>query len=244
MYAIIPCTNTATGSTISYASYGFSYNRSGYTVPHLASYANFIGTAESGNGFTYSAVTQEPPFGSDANYGATVNLLSQTAIGAAGPYEFGYDAGGAGELNSAILPYGAELSWNYIGFACVGNRSLRELSSRFLAPDSLQSTSPAWTYAMSRPDFPNSVTVHSGLTLTDNSNSWKVWSFTTSGSAWQLGLISQIAQSSATYQYTWSQDPAGRPYISARSAGIGQGTTAYSTRTLDQYGNVTQSVIY
>ncbi len=62
--AVIPC-SADSNSTVSYASYGFSYNRTSYAIPHLASYTNFIGTSESGSGFTYSAVTQEPPFGSD-----------------------------------------------------------------------------------------------------------------------------------------------------------------------------------
>jgi hypothetical protein len=43
--------------------------------------------------------------------------------------------------------------------------------------------------------------------------------------------------------YTWSQDPAGHPNISSKSSTTGQGTgnvqTAYSTQTLDQYGNTT-----
>ena len=48
--------------------------------------------------------------------------------------------------------------------------------------------------------------------------------------------------------YTWSQDPAGNPYISAKTSvtdpGTGNQQSALSTQTLDQYGNVLQSVIY
>jgi hypothetical protein len=73
--------------------------------------------------------------------------------------------------------------------------------------------------------------------------------------AWQIGLASEFVQSASTGGtvlqddlYTWSQDPAGNPYISTRASTTGQGTlnvvTATSTQTLDQYGNVTQSVIY
>jgi hypothetical protein len=48
--------------------------------------------------------------------------------------------------------------------------------------------------------------------------------------------------------YTWAQDAAGNPYISAKSSVLNGGTpsqqTALTTQTLDQYGNVTQSAIY
>jgi YD repeat-containing protein len=253
--AIIPC-NWNSGSTIGYTSYAFSYNRTGYSTPHLASYTNFIGTPELATGFTYTVVSQEPPFGADPHFGASVNLLTQVTIGATAPYVFGYDAGGAGEMTSAILPYGAELSWNYSSFEYIGTRSLREVSDRYLAPDALHATNPLWTYVITHPDAPNSVTVHSSTKVIDPSGvGVKTWNFTTAGSVWQLGLISQITQAVTAAgtplqsdTYTWSQDPVGRPYISAKTSSIGQGTsnpqTRYSTQTLDQYGNVTQSVVY
>ena len=64
------------------------------------------------------------------------------------------------------------------------------------------------------------------MTLTDASDiGAKTWSFNTSGcAAWQIGLISdfkQLAQANGTMlqddQYTWSQDPANHPYISAKT---------------------------
>jgi hypothetical protein len=229
--AVVPCSGSTEfgsgpdGSLMSYATYGFVYDHKDYAIPHLTSYTNFVGTAEAGSGFTYTTVTQEPPFGTDPNFGAQAVLLSQAAIGPASPYQFGYDAAGAGELTSLVFPYGAEMSWVYDSFAYAGNRSLREVSTRTLAPDALHVTNPAWAYTLSRPDPPNSVTVHSAMTLTDSTGASKAWSFTTSGSVWQIGLVSQITQSSNAYQYTWSQDPGGRPYLSAQTATIGVGTS-------------------
>jgi hypothetical protein len=49
-------------------------------------------------------------------------------------------------------------------------------------------------------------------------------------------------------RYTWSQHPAGHPYISAHTSitdpGTGYAQSALTTQTVDRYGNVTQSVIY
>jgi len=48
--------------------------------------------------------------------------------------------------------------------------------------------------------------------------------------------------------YTWTLDPAGNPYIGSKLSvtdpGTGNAQSAKSTQVLDQYGNVTQSVIY
>src|ERR1700733_4339621 len=131
---------------------------------------------------------------------------------------------------------------------------MREVGTRYLAADSLHATT--WTYPITRPDAPNTVIVHSAMTLADASGiGAKTWNFTNSGSAWQLGLVSQFIQSASVGgtvlkndAYTWSQDPAGNPYISAKTSTSDPGSSnpqaAYSTQTLDQYGNVTQSVLY
>jgi len=97
--------------------------------------------------------------------------------------------------------------------------------------------------------------VQSAMTLTASGVGAKTWKFKTSGIFWQLGLVNEFIQSASVNgtvlqddTYTWSQDPAGRPYITAKSSAKGQGTsdpaTAHSTQTVDQYGNVKQSVIY
>lgn len=250
------CTGTS-GSFGLAITYAFAYDRTDYAIPHLTSYGNVIATAEAGSSFTYAAGPQEPPFGSDPEFaGATTTFLTQASIGAGGPWQFTYDSAGAGELNNVIFPFGGEIAWNYGTFTYIGGRSLREVSARYLAPDSAHATNPMWNYGISRPDAQNSVALHSAMTLTDASGiGAKTWNFTTTGSPWQIGLVSEFVQSASAGGpvlqddvYTWSQDPAGRPYISARSTTTGQGTsnlqTAYSTQTLDQYGNIVQSVIY
>jgi RHS repeat-associated protein len=251
----IPCAANATGSTIAYQTFTFQYDRTTYATPHLAVFWNAIGVASYGT-FAYTAGTQEPPFGTDARFGASTPFLSTATIGTGmGSYQFGYDSSGAGEMISMIFPFGGELSWSHSTFIYSGNRSLREVSGRSLAADSAHSTTP-WSYGISRPDASNSVTQHTAMSLTDASGvGAKTWKFTTTGSAWQMGLASEFIQSASLGglvlqddTYTWSQDPAGHPYISAKSTATGQGTsnptTAYSTQTIDSYGNLKQAVVY
>ena len=156
------------------------------------------------------------------------------------------------------FPWGGHLRWSYQSFEYSGGRWLREVASRYLSSSS--TGTPEWTYPITRPDAANSVTVHSAMTLADASgNGAKKWSFqdsTGSSSAWQIGLITdfrQLATVGSTNaikhdEYTWSQDPAGNPYISAKTNISDEGTanaqSALTTQTLDGYGNVTQSVIY
>jgi RHS repeat-associated protein len=211
--------------------------------------------SESGSGITYSSITQEPPFGADPNFGGSATVLTQATIGYAQPWQFAYDSAGAGEMQSVIFPFGGQIAWNYSSFAYTGSRSLREVSGRSVSPTP-NSTNPTWSYGISRPDAPNSVTIHSAFTLSDASGiGAKIWSFNTAGSPWQLGLMSDFKQLTAANgtvlhddQYTWSQDPAGRPYISAHTSitdpGTGYAQSALTTQTVDAHGNTTQSVSY
>jgi hypothetical protein len=215
------------------ADYTFTYNTDS-PVPHLTGIANSIGTAETYT-LTYASSSLGPPFGTDPTYsGLTTTLLAGMTVPTANAWQFGYDSAGAGELLSAISPYGGELSWNYASFAYIGSRSLREVSARYVAADSAHATQ--WTYGVGS----------------------KTWSFlNASGTpAWEMGLLSELVEkpspSSSTIfrdtTSTWSQDPAGNSYISTTVKVIDEGTsnqqTAKTTMTLDQYGNVTQSVIY
>ena len=132
-----------------------------------------------------------------------------------------------------------------------GSRDLRAVSARYLAADSAGATE--WSYGISR-DNASGASVHATMTLSDASGvGTKTWNFATSGT--YEGLVTEFVQSASAGGtvlqddlYTWSQSPSGKKYISAKSSTIGQGTsnvqTAYSTQTLDQYGNVTQSAIY
>jgi len=136
-----------------------------------------------------------------------------------------------------------------------GSRALRAVSGRYLAAGSSGGTE--WSYGISR-DNASSGTIHATMTLADASGvGAKTWNFITPGSvpAWQIGLVSSFVQSASqggtvlqSDSYTWSQDPSGTPYISAKSSTLNPGgsnpQTALTTQTLDQYGNVTQSAIY
>ncbi|HZL56589.1 MAG TPA: hypothetical protein VFC21_05900, partial [Bryobacteraceae bacterium] len=227
----VPCVNPA---------YGFTY--AGSPVKHLSR----VGGINISFTMVYSSVALSPPFGSDPNYAGwtTTQLTGMTPAGLP-PYSFSYDSAGASELTGAIFPYGGEMNWAYGTFAYSGGRLLREIGGRSLAPDAYHSSTP-WTYTITRPDPPNSVTSHSGVTLSDASGvGAKTWNFFTSGSAWQIGLASEFLQkasaSGSVYTdetYTWSQDPAGNPYISTKiTVADPAGTnpqTAKTTQTLDQ----------
>jgi len=210
-----------------------------------------------------------PPFGADALwYGKTTAQLASYYVGsstggALGTYQFAYDPAGAQELIQVTFPWGGYLKWDYASFAYAGGRSLREVSTRYLAADSAGAN--RWTYPITRPDAPNSVQVHSGMTLADASGNgaktWSFWTTTTAPNPWQVGLVSdfrQLAKARSanaithdTYIWSLEQDSMGNtysPYISSKTSVADEGTpnaqSALSTQTLDQYGNATQSVIY
>ena len=164
-------------------------------------------------------------------------------------YQFTYDSAGAGELAGVLFPYGGKLAWVYDTFTYSSNRLLREVQKRNLQADSSHS-STAWSYGLSRPDAANSVTQHTAMTLTDASGvGVKTWNFNSSG---QVSSFVQAASAGGTVYttdtYTWTTDPAGNPYISAKvSVTDPNGSnpqSAKTTQTLDQYGNTTQSVVY
>ena len=130
------------------------------------------------------------------------------------------------------------------------------MTSRYLAADS--AGQQEWTYTITR-DNAAAATSHTTTTLLDASGTGaKTWNFLNpgpAGPAWQIGLISEFIQSASLSgtvytddTYTWLQDPAGNPYISAKVSVADPGTpnqqTAKTTQTLDQYGNTTASAIY
>ena len=235
--------------------YQLTYNTDS-PVPHLTGVTNQIGTAEAYT-LTYSAGSLQPPFGYDPNYaGVTASFLAGMTPPISNPYQFTYDTAGAGELNQVTFPFGGHLRWSYANDTYIGSRSLRAVSGRFLAADSAGATE--WSYGITR-DSASSAVLHATMSLTDASGvGSKTWNFLTAAGTptWHLGLVGQFLQqpsvSSSTIlqsdTYVWSQDPAGRPYISQKTTVMDQGTanqqSALSTQTLDQYGNVTQSVIY
>jgi RHS repeat-associated protein len=239
-------------STTSY-SYQFNWNTDS-PVPHLASiYDGLYGSRTFS--FTYASASLGPPFGSDPNYNGLTTTHLATAL-LTGTYQFTYDSAGAGELNEVTFPFGGHLRWSYQNDLYSGSRYLRAVGTRYLAADSAGATE--WTYPITW-DNASSGVLHAITSLTDASgNGSKTWHFTASSSApvWQLGLLSEFVQKPSVTSgtifkddtLTWSQDPAGNPYVSSKTSVTDEGTSnqqsALSTQTLDQYGNVTQSVIY
>jgi RHS repeat-associated protein len=233
------------------ASYSFNYN-SDTPIPHLSSANDYIGTGVNYS-FTYNhGVAVEPPFGTDPSFaGITTTQLASMTTPAANAWQFTYDNSGASELLQATFPWGGHLRWTYSTDPYNGSRDLRAVGARYLAADSAGATE--WSYGISR-DNASSASMHATMTLTDASGvGAKTWNFATSGTYY--GLATEFVQSTSAGGtvlqddlYTWSSGPAGNPYISTKASTTGQGTsnvaTATSTQTLDQYGNVTQSVIY
>jgi hypothetical protein len=99
----------------------------------------------------------------------------------------------------------------------------------------------------------NNTAGHASTTVTDNgAGTSKVWSFGTTAGPF-LGLVSTYQErgaSAATLEkdYTWAQDPAGRPYIGSVTTTMDPGQTyqaqTKTAQTLDIYGNMTQSQIF
>jgi hypothetical protein len=157
-------------------SYTFIYN-SDSPVPHLTGVISDIGTYETYT-FSYSQASLGPPFGADPGWtGQTTSHLATMNAPATGTYQFSYDSAGAGELDEVAFPYGGHLRWVYQSFQYSGARTVREVASRYVSADSAGATE--WgPYTLTRPDAPNSVTVHSSMTLTDASgNGAKIWNF-------------------------------------------------------------------
>jgi hypothetical protein len=238
--------------------YFFTYNTDS-PVPHLTSITTPSGIP--GN-YTmhYSSSPLSPPFGSDPRYaGATTTLLTSTTGPMQNPYVFTYDTASAGELQQARFPHGGCLGWSYVSFQYAGTRTMREVGSRSLAAGSACSTT--WNYTISRNDSSNpNPAVHANMTLVDASGvGAKTWNFITTNTsghqAWQVGLLSSFVQSASSSgavmqsdTFTWSQDPASNAYISQKVTVMDPTSsnpqTAQTNQTLDQYGNVTQSIVY
>ena len=234
--------------------YVFTYN-SDAPVQHLTLVNNYIGTNEK-FAFTYVTAALMPPFGNDSIWtGLTTTHLQTLSPGITAlvvPYQFTYDTAGGAELTQVRFPYGGHLRWAYATDTYLGNRSLRAVSARYLAADSAGATE--WTYGITR-DNASSSPVHSFMTLTDlGGGGAKTWNFNTSGS--QIGLVANFQQQPTIGgstgirhdYYTWTPNASGTPYISSKTSVLDEGMasqqTAQTTQVQDQYGNVTQSVIY
>ncbi len=208
-------------------------------------------------GFTYATASLAPPFGADAGYAVlTTQQLVTLSAPVPGNYQFTYDGAGSQELTTVKFPWGGKLRWVYSTEAYASGRSLRAVTSRYLAADSAGANE--WgPYTLVR-DSVATTNQHGSATLTDASGvGVKLWNFVTPGSGvpvWKQGLISEFIQkagaSGAMYSdetYTWTTNPGGHPYVSAKTTVTDPGAnqqSALTTQTQDQFGNVTQQAIY
>jgi RHS repeat-associated protein len=248
------------------ADYTFTYNTD-TPVPHLSAVSNGIETPENFN-FSYTSnVPVSPPFGTDPGFAGivTAQLATLTIVSPPGsmdvvsgnPYTFLYDSAGASELNQVTFPFGGHLRWSYATDGFSGSRLLRAAATHYLAADAQGAVE--WAYPITR-DNASSATIHAWTSLADASGiGSKTWDFITSSTAppGELGLLSELVQQPSLNSgiilqddtYTWSQEPAtGNPYISSKTTVKDKGSSnqqsALTTQTIDQYGNVTQSIAY
>ena len=206
-----------------------------------------------------------PPFGYDSRYaGLTTYQISSIDVPVAGSYGFTYDSAGASELQQAVFPWGGCLGWSYINGAYTGGRLVREVNDRYMNSSSSAAACGAGyeaPYPITHSDTGVSggiPTVHADATLADMSgNGAKKWTFNnSSGTAWQMGLVSEFDQMASVGgtmltkdTYSWSQTPtSANPYISmkvsVKDPSSGTPASAQTNQTEDQYGNATQVVVY
>jgi RHS repeat-associated protein/uncharacterized repeat protein (TIGR01451 family) len=225
--------------------YGFQYNNDSPT-PHLTAIGGLPQTSESYT-FTYATgVPLQSPFDS-SSFGTAAELTGITVTALPNsPFVLQYSAGSA-ELTKVTTPAAGTLGWTYRTFAYSSGLSYREVTTR-----SMQPSGGALTYTWNI-GLDNNAAGHASTTVTDNgAGTSKVWNFVTVTGPF-LGLVSEYQEkgaSAATVEkdYTWIQDPLGRPYIGSVTTTMDPGQTyqaqTKTAQTLDIYGNMTQSQIF
>jgi hypothetical protein len=239
-----------------YPTYSFTYNTD--AIPHLTGISNTIGTADTYSFTVTDGQTLYAPFANytTTSFGTTTVLQSLTQASTF-TTAFTYEPSGAGttgELMQVTYPYGGSLSWGYSQFNYASGQALREVTSRTLV---MSPGGTAYQYSMSRPSTDNTLTTHSQACWTDSSGSAeKIWAFQTSGSASNAGLATSFSQgtpgtsacslgyTNSTDTYTWSTDPAGRPFLSTVLSTLDPGQsfavqkqTVIPETEVDAYGN-------
>ncbi len=241
--------NSNTGT---YQSYTFTYNTD--AIPHLTQINNVIGKGS--ESYTLGYLESQPlssPFTPTVSYGTTTLLqaLAVTSLGYG--TSFTYDSvTNSGELTSVTSPLGGKIRWAYTPFTFSGSRTLREVQDRYLTMTSGGTESSAYTLSRNASD--SNLTVHSSLVLDDPSGiGERAWTFSTSGAAWELGLLTQYEERPSASQsthplkrqaYTWVEDSALNPYVGTALTTLdptGANVQSQVTQTLDTHGNVTQT---
>jgi len=158
----------------------------------------------------------------------------------------------SGELAQVTFPYLGYIGWQYGTESLEDNHSLRAVTGRSLY---WSSTPGVRSYTLTRDSGGATEFVPQSRTLVDaTANATKVWTFDQTANASQ-GLVASYSEQQTTpsltprlTNYTWAQDSAGNSFISQIQTISDPGKTYAVTKqvgqTLDQYGNVTQTLLY
>lgn len=235
------------GST--YRTYTFGY--SAEARPHLTSITSHIGD---GQNYSFSYLPSQSlssPFAPQQAFGTTHLLQTSTVTGLNLQHNFEYLTNGSGELSKVTFPHGGHLRWSYRDFTFLGQRTWREVETRYLKPSAPAAEE---AYTLERDAGDSSYSNHRYAWLTDPNGRQKYYAFHATLGDWKMGLLSSFEQRPAASQpatqrqdYTWVQDSAGNPYVrdvvTTVDPGTPQSSQVRKSQWRDANGNVTRSEV-
>jgi len=208
-----------------------------------------IGTQET---YSFTYLANQPlvaPIGS-GSFGTT-HLLASIIDALNRPTTLQYFASNSGELEKVTFSQGGSLRWSYGAFTYSGSVTLREVQQRFLKKSSGASDT---TYTFSHDPLDSGRTWRAWTKLDDPSGvGHKTWYFNASGAASALtSSFEQRATSAGAVihkqDFTYVQDSAGNPYVSAVLTTLDQGTgfqkQSKNEQSRDSFGNLIWSKVY
>ena len=232
-------------------SYTFSYNTD--PIPHLTGIVSRVQTPEA---YTFSYAESQPlasPFDGSA-FGTTTTLQSVATTGLGIATAFQYDT--SGEMTQMTTPLGGVLQWTYRAFTYGTGITLREVQNRYMP----EFAGMGWGFWHN--DAADAAQPYHGVTQVYDSvpTGSRVWWFGTTPSGalvvptWKSERTASNTADNRMYQWAWTQDPAGNPYIyasitwvSPSSPSPGYATPSWPStttyQTLDTYGNLLQQQI-
>ncbi len=202
---------------------------------------------------TYAPLsTLYSPFSGSQSFDSVHMLSSFADTLTAESTSFTYDSAGAGELLQVTFPYGGHIRWVYGNETLADNRTVREVTNRYLQWDS---TIGERSYNFGRASDDSTRFVPQYRTVSDvQGQAGKKWVFSQAADSTQ-GLITDYYEDSLPSwtalrqtDYIWAQDTTGNNYLS-RVANVSDPGQSYAVtkqvdQTLDPYGNVIQTKLY
>lgn len=219
-----------------------------YTGPYLTGIANSINSGESFTLAYSQPITLTSPFSSSANFGTVQELASITNNATGLTTTFTYDPP-SGELTKATFPYGGYIRWEYEN-RVYAQSTVRAVQNRYLLWDNVVGER---TFSLFWTNDPANAVASATQVVDSNSESAKNWIFSTAGDYTERLPITYKEQTSSgvalcQINYFWSVDATGNPYI-GRTQDISDPGQSYSVtkqtdQTIDQYGSVTETMLY